>query len=350
MSGEAVDRRPVLEVTDLTKHFPVRNGLFAVRGAVRAVDGVSLAIAPGESLGLVGESGSGKTTVGKCVLRLLRPTAGRVVLDGTDITRLPESKLRPLRRTMHIVFQDPYSSLDPRMSVRDIVAGPLRHHHTVRGREVGARAEEMLALVGLRPEVGGRYPHQLSGGMRQRVAIARALVLRPRLLIADEPLSALDASVQAATINLLVELQRQLGFACLFITHDLSAAEVLCDRIAVMYLGRIVETGTREELFSRPKHPYTQALLSAVLVPEPGAQRARRRIVLEGDIPSALDPPSGCAFRTRCPLAFDRCRTEEPQLADADHDGHLARCHLVGPGASPDLVGAVMAQNGPRGR
>lgn len=330
----------MLEVTDLAKHFPVTNGLFAVRGSVRAVDGVSLTIAPGESVGLVGESGSGKTTVGKCVLRLLRPTAGKVLLDGTDITHLPQEKLRPLRRTMHIVFQDPYSSLDPRMTVGDIVAGPLRHHGIARGREADARVEEMLGLVGLRPQLARRYPHQLSGGMRQRVAIARALVLRPRLLVADEPLSALDASVQAATINLLVDLQRQLGFACLFITHDLSAAEVLCDRIAVMYLGRIVETATRQELFSRPKHPYSQALLSAVLTPEPSAQRARRRIVLEGDIPSPVDPPSGCAFHTRCPLVFDRCRTEEPELADADHDGHLARCHLVGPGAIPDLVAA----------
>jgi len=340
VTAVAADPRPVLEVTDLTKHFPVSNGLFAVRGTVRAVDGVSLTIAQGESLGLVGESGSGKTTVGKCVLRLLRPTAGRVLLDGTDITHLPQSRLRPLRRMMHIVFQDPYSSLDPRMTVGDIVAGPLRHHNIAQGRAADARVDEMLGLVGLRPEVRRRYPHQLSGGMRQRVAIARALVLRPRLLIADEPLSALDASVQAATINLLVELQRQLGFACLFITHDLSAAEVIFYRIVVMYLGWLVETATREQLFSRPKHPYTQALLSAVLVPDPAAQRARKRIVLDGDIPSPLDPTSGCRFHTRCPLAFDRCRTEEPELADADRDGRLARCHLVGPGAIPDLVAA----------
>jgi len=224
------------------------------------------------------------------------------------------------------------------MTIGDIVAGPLRHHGVARRAEVDDRVERMLGLVGLRPELRGRYPHQLSGGMRQRVAIARALVLRPQLVVADEPLSALDASVQAAILNLLVELQRELHFACLFITHDLSAAEFFCDRIAVMYLGRLVEVGTREQIFHRPKHPYTQALLSAVLVPEPHAQRARRRVVLEGDIPSPIDPPSGCTFHTRCPLAFDRCQVEEPHLEDADADGQLARCHLVMPGQRPDVL------------
>jgi oligopeptide/dipeptide ABC transporter ATP-binding protein len=328
----------VLEVNDLAKHFPLSNGLIASRDVARAVDGVTLAIAPGETLGLVGESGSGKSTVGKCILRLLRPTSGHVILEGTDITDLPERKLRPLRRMMHIVFQDPYASLDPRMTVGDIVAGPLRHHGVATGRAADERVDQMLALVKLQPEIRGRFPHQLSGGMRQRVAIARALVLRPRLLVADEPLSALDASVQAAILNLLVELQHELGFSCLFITHDLSAAEFFCDRIAVMYLGRLVETASREQLFNRPKHPYTQALLSAVPLPDPRAQRARRRVILEGEIPSPTDIPSGCVFHPRCPLVFDECRSVEPRLVDADRDGHLARCHLVGPGTVPNVL------------
>ena len=329
---------PVLGVTDLRKHYPVATGLFRARGLVRAVDGVSFAIAAGETLGLVGESGSGKSTVAKCVLRLLDPTGGRVVLRGTDITRVSRRALRPLRQHMHIVFQDPYSSLDPRMRVRQIVAGPLRHHGVSAPGEMAARVAAVLAKVGLRAELGDRYPHQLAGGQRQRVAIARALVLRPSLLVADEPLSALDASIQAATINLLVDLQRELGFACLFITHDLSAAEYLCDRIAVMYLGRIVELAPRHALFARPRHPYTQALLSAVPVPDPRVQRTRSRIVLEGVLPSPLDPPPGCAFHTRCPVAIARCRTEAPALA-AVGDGHLASCHRIGPGGEgPVLV------------
>ncbi len=331
--------QPVLAVSGLRKHFLVTSGLFATVGSVRAVEDVSFEIAAGETLGLVGESGSGKTTVGRCVTRLIDPTAGRIALNGTDITDLSRSHLRPMRRQMHIVFQDPYSSLDPRMRIGDIVAGPLLHHGIGSGAERRQRVNAMLEAVGLRAGVRERFPHQLSGGQRQRVAIARALILGPSLLVADEPLSALDASVQASIINLLLDLQGRMGFACLFITHDLSAAKVVCDRIAVMYLGRIVETASHDQLFARPRHPYTQALLSAVLTPDPSKQHERRRIVLEGDIPSPLDPPRGCAFHTRCPVAIARCVTDEPQLVDHAGDGHLAACHLVGPrGEAPDVL------------
>jgi oligopeptide/dipeptide ABC transporter ATP-binding protein len=308
------------------------------------VNGVSFAIRAGENLALVGESGSGKSTVGKCVLRLLEPTAGRILLDGTDVTHLSRRGMRPFRQRMHIVFQDPYSSLNPRMTVGRIVAGPLIHHGLASAAAARDRVADMLAKVGLRPEISERYPHQLAGGQRQRVAIARALILRPSLLVADEPLSALDASVQAATINLLLDLQRDLGFSSLFITHDLSAAEFLCDHIAVMYLGQIVELGPRRELFAHPKHPYTQALLSAVPVPDPRAQRSRRRIVLEGSIPSPIHPPDGCTFHTRCPVATSRCRFEAPALADVTGQGHLASCHLIGPsGTAPTLADLAAA-------
>jgi oligopeptide/dipeptide ABC transporter ATP-binding protein len=338
----------VLEVRALTKDFPVRRGLFRRPGVVRAVDGVSFTIGPGETLGLVGESGCGKSTLGRCVLRLLAPTSGQVRLQGADITRLSRRALRPFRRHMHIVFQDPYSSLNPRMRVGAIVAGPLRHHGVRDAGLVAGRVAELLDRVGLRPELAQRYPHQLSGGQRQRVAIARALVLRPALLVADEPLSALDASVQAATINLLVDLQRDLGFACLFITHDLSAAEYLGDRIAVMYRGRIVELAPRAELFAQPRHPYTQALLSAVPLPDPRAERARRPLVLETPPASPLETPPGCAFHPRCPAAIAHCRTAEPPLVDVTGHGHLASCHLIGPdGRGPILT--ELAAGGPSG-
>ncbi len=320
-------------------HYPLADGLWGSRGVVRAVDGVSFSIGPGEMLGLVGESGSGKSTVGKCIARLVHPTAGQVILDQVDVTHLSASAMRPIRRNLHMVFQDPYSSLNPRLRIREIVAGPLVHHHIARGAALRARVAEALKRVGLQPEIGDRFPHQLSGGQRQRVAIARALILRPSLVIADEPLSALDASIQAATINLLLDLQAELRFAVLFITHDLSAAEYLCDRIAVMYLGKIVELAPRAELFSHPKHPYTQALLSAVLVPDPVIQRARSRVVLGGDIPSAVSVPSGCPFQTRCPVAVERCRIDVPPLLDVTGANHLASCHLVGPdGRAPEIV------------
>ena len=332
------EREAVLDVTGLEMEFGVGRGLFGAREVLRAVDDVSLSIGYGETLALVGESGSGKTTVGRCVVRLLEPTGGSVVLLGRDISRLSRRAVRPLRRQMHIVFQDPYSSLNPRMTIGTIVGGPLANHKVVERGERRARVAAMLERVGLRPELQDRYPHSLSGGQRQRVAIARALIAGPTLLVADEPISALDASVQASMLNLLVDLQREMRFACLFITHDLSAAQFLADRIAVMYLGQIVESGTREEIFAAPRHPYTQSLLSAVLVPDPAVQRSRARVVLAGDPPSPLDPPSGCRFHPRCPIAIERCTIEPPVLVDPAGGTHDARCHLVGPNGEPPVL------------
>ena len=325
-------RQPVLEVEELEKHFPVGRGVAADGRVVRAVDGVSFSIAPGEVLGLVGESGSGKTTVGYCVSRLVDPTGGAVRLNGTDITHLSRRKLRPFRRQIHIVFQDPYSSLNPRMTCGQIVGEPLRLHGLARGAALERRVVDLFDSVGLRAELRYRYPHELSGGQRQRVGLARALSVSPSLLIADEPVSALDVSVQASVLNLLRELQARLGFSCLFISHDLATVEFLCDRVAVMYLGKLVEVAPRDDLFARPQHPYTQALLSAAVVPDPEVQRSRRRIVLSGDVPSPLAPPSGCRFRTRCPLepeSAPRSHEEEPPLVDVTGNGHFVACHLV---------------------
>ena len=324
----------VLEVEDLAKHFTVRG-----RGVVRAVDGVSFQLREGEVLGLVGESGSGKSTVGRCVTRLLEPTGGTVRLKGRDITHLSQRSLRPLRREMHIVFQDPSSSLNPRMTVGDIIGEPLRRHRLARGAVLRDRVAELLREVGLRPELIGRYPHELSGGQRQRVGLARALSVEPSLLVADEPTSALDVSVQAAILNLLADVQRRRRFACLFITHDLAVVEFIANRVAVMYLGTLAESAPREELFRAPKHPYTQALLSAAPVPDPTAQRQRRRVVLAGDLPSPLNPPSGCRFHTRCPLADERSRTEVPALREVGGNGHLVACHQVADdGTAPSIV------------
>jgi oligopeptide/dipeptide ABC transporter ATP-binding protein len=331
---------PVLEITDLKKHFNVGGPFSRNGGAVYAVDGVSFSIAPGEMLGLVGESGSGKTTVANCVVRLMDPTSGTIKLKGRDITALSRRRLRRLRREMHIVFQDPYSSLNPRLTVGQIVGEPLRMHHLARGRDLDRRVEDLFDKVGLRTELRHRYPHELSGGQRQRVGLARALSVSPSLLVADEPVSALDVSVQAAILNLLQDLQEDMGFSCLFITHDLATVEFLCDRVAVMYLGKIVELATREQLFADPKHPYTQALLSAAVTPDPEVQRSRKRIVLEGDIPSPMNPPSGCPFRTRCPLepeSAPRSHEEEPMLRDVGN-GHLVACHLVEPGGAAPLL------------
>ncbi|OLT14530.1 peptide ABC transporter ATP-binding protein [Pseudonocardia sp. CNS-139] len=306
-------------------------------GPVRAVDGVSLRIERGTVLALVGESGSGKSTVGRCVVRLLAPTAGTVRLGGTDVTHLGRRRLRPHRRDVSIVFQDPASSLDPRLQVGDIVGEPLRLLRLGLSRaERDRRVGDALEQVGLRRQVAQRYPHEMSGGQRQRVSIARALVSSPRLLVADEPTSALDVSVQASVLNLLADLQRDLGFACLFITHDLSAVEYVADEVAVMYLGTLVEHGTREAVLDAPMHPYTQALLSAAPLPDPRAQRARRRVLLDGEIPSPTAPPPGCRFHTRCPVAQDRCRTEVPPLR-ATARGRVA-CHLVADdGTGPDV-------------
>jgi oligopeptide/dipeptide ABC transporter ATP-binding protein len=325
---------PVLEVEGLVKHFAVGRGIGGGGKVVHAVDGVSFTVAEGEVLGLVGESGSGKTTVGYCVSRLVEPTDGTIRLDGDDITHLSRHELRPYRRRMHIVFQDPYSSLNPRMTCEQIVGEPIRLHGLARGRALDARVVAMFDSVGLRAELRHRYPHELSGGQRQRVGLARALSVSPSLLIADEPVSALDVSVQASVLNLLRDLQRDLGFSCLFISHDLATVEYLCDRVAVMYLGKLVELAPREELFARPQHPYTQALLSAGVVPDPAVQRSRKRIVLSGELPSPLAPPSGCRFRTRCPREREsapRSTEEEPPLVDVNGRGHLVACHLVQP-------------------
>jgi oligopeptide/dipeptide ABC transporter ATP-binding protein len=331
----------VLEVEGLVKHFPVR-GLGA-KGVVHAVDGVSFSIGRGELLGLVGESGSGKSTVANCIMRLVTPTAGTVRLNGTDITQLSRRALRPLRRSMHMVFQDPYSSLDPRMTCGQIVGEPLDVQGLARGRDLDVRVGQLFDRVGLRDELRFRYPHELSGGQRQRVGLARALAVSPALLVADEPVSALDVSVQASILNLLRDLQEELGFSCLFITHDLATVEYLCDRVAVMYLGQIVELAPTRELFASPKHPYTQSLLSAGVVPDPEVQRGRSRVVLEGDLPSPLEPPSGCRFRTRCPLesrSAPESHEAEPPLVDSG-DGHLVACHLVRRGETPELYRPV---------
>jgi oligopeptide/dipeptide ABC transporter ATP-binding protein len=322
---------PVLEVEGLVKHFHVGPQLTGGGGIVRAVDGVSLTIGAGELVGLVGESGSGKSTVGNCIARLVEPTEGTIRLLGTDVTHLSRRDMRPLRREVHMVFQDPYSSLNPRMTAGAIVGEPLRLHGIAKRRTLDQRVASLFDQVGLRPELRHRFPHELSGGQRQRVGLARALSVQPTLLIADEPVSALDVSVQASILNLLRDLQRDLGFSCLFITHDLGTVEFLCDRVAVMYLGKIVEQAPTGELFAAPLHPYTQALLSAAVVPDPAAQRARARIVLEGDIPSPLAPPSGCRFRTRCPLAAESApeSVEVEPLLEEVAAGHSVACHLV---------------------
>ena len=337
-------RVPALEVEGLVKHFPVGSRFIGGGAVVHAVEDVSFSVAPGEMLGLVGESGSGKSTVANCVVRLLEPTAGTIRLHGVEITHLSRRGLQPYRRQMHIVFQDPYSSLNPRMTCAQIVGEPLRLHRLASRKELDGRVAELFDRVGLRPELRYRYPHELSGGQRQRVGLARALSVSPSVLVADEPVSALDVSVLAAILNLLRELQADMGFSCLLITHDLSTVEYLCDRVAVMYMGRIVELATVRDIFSSPKHPYTQALLSAAVVPDPEQQRQRRRIILSGDIPSPITPPSGCAFRTRCPLAgrsAPQSVEAVPQLRDVG-GGHRVACHLVTPaGEWPRLEEAV---------
>ena len=324
--GPAADARTVLEVRDLKKHFPVYGGLLRRRvGSVFAVDGISFEIRAGETLGLVGESGSGKSTAGKSILRLIDPTAGQVVLDGDDVTRAPPRRLRALRRQMQMVFQDPYASLNPRLSAATIVAEPLRNYGGVPKNEIRDRVIALFERVGLTGESMVKYPHEFSGGQRQRLGVARALALEPALIVADEPVSALDVSVQAQVLNLLIDLQQDANLAFLFISHDLAVVEHISHRVAVMYLGKIVELTDRRTLFEEPLHPYTQALLSAAPVPDPRSRR--RRIILQGDIPSPINPPSGCTFHTRCPVAEPRCRMEVPVMKTVAA-GHDVACHL----------------------
>ena len=322
----------LLEVAGLTKHFPIRKGLFSrVVGQVRAVDGVSFHVAKGETLGLVGESGCGKTTTGRCILRLIEPTSGSVKFAGQEVTTLGRDALRAMRRRMQIVFQDPYSSLNPRLTIASMLAEPLHIHGLARGAKARERIAELLTLVGLAPDHARRYPHEFSGGQRQRLGIARALAVEPELVVLDEPVSALDVSIQAQIINLLQDLQKRIGLTYLFVAHDLSVVEHISDRVAVMYLGRIVEVASRDTLYTDPRHPYTQALLSAVPVPDP--DRRSQRIVLRGDVPSAARPPAGCRFHPRCPRAeqpgaMARCSVEDPVLREVA-PGHWVACHFA---------------------
>jgi oligopeptide transport system ATP-binding protein len=327
-----VQAEVVLEARDLVKHFPLERGTVVKRraGEVRAVDGVSFELRRGETLGLVGESGCGKSTLAKLLIALERPTGGRVLFHGQDIFTLDHAGLRKVRRQIQIVLQDPYTSLNPRMTVAGIVGEPLEiHHDIVPRRDRRKRVQEMLEVVGLNPDHANRYPHQFSGGQRQRIGIARALALRPEVIVCDEPVSALDVSVQAQVMNLLVDLQREFELSYVFIAHDLSVVRYISDRVAVMYLGKIVETGRDTEIYERPAHPYTQALLSAVPVPDPRVHTADVEIMLEGEVPTATDPPSGCRFRTRCWKARDLCAAEEPRLVVRPTAAHPTACHFA---------------------
>jgi oligopeptide transport system ATP-binding protein len=330
----------LIEAKDLYKYFPIYAGLTSRHVAdVRAVDGVSFTIQEGETLGLVGESGSGKTTVGRLLLRLLPVTKGEIDFEGRNILTMNRGDIRRLRRALQIIFQDPFASLNPRMSIGEIVAEPIRIHHLASGKDVDDRVRELLGLVGLQPYHANRYPHEFSGGQRQRVGIARALAVQPRFIVCDEPVSALDVSIQAQVINLLEDLQAKFKLTYLFIAHDLSVVRHISTRVAVMYVGKLVELAYRDELYENPLHPYTQALLSAIPIPDPVVEKRRKRIVLTGDIPSPVNPPPGCRFHTRCPLAFDRCKTEVPPLREYA-PGHFAACHWVEEhdGKAPDLI------------
>lgn len=328
--GEAHNLEPqkLLEVRDLRKYFSLSAGLFGSGGrVVKAVDGVSFWVRRGETLGLVGETGCGKTTVGRTVVRLYQPTAGSVVFDGTDISNLREEELRPFRKRMQMVFQDPYASLNPRMTVGEIIAEPLEMHTNLSKRERQERVFQLLELVRLNREHANRFPHEFSGGQRQRIGLARALAVEPEFIVCDEPISALDVSIQAQIVNMFEDLQQQFGLTYLFIAHDLSMVKHISSRVAVMYLGKIVELASSAELYEKPLHPYTQALLSAIPIPDPRVEAERKRIILEGDVPSPVNPPSGCRFRTRCRYATAECAEAEPPLRDVGA-GHLVACHI----------------------
>jgi len=329
---------PLMRARGVVKHIPIRRGVLQrVSGHVRAVDGVDLDVLPGQTVGLVGESGCGKSTLGRTLLRLLEPTSGEITFDGRNLTRLHGGDLKSARREMQIVFQDPVGSLDPRMRVRDIIGEGLTTHGIAGGRERDRLVGEILERVGMRPEAASRYPHEFSGGQRQRIGIARALVIKPKLVVADEPVSALDVSIQSQVLNLLVELKHDLQLTYIFIAHNLAVVAYISDRIAVMYLGKIVEIADAADLYRKPMHPYTQALLSAIPQLVPG--RRRQRIVLRGDVPSPINPPSGCRFRTRCPLAQDICAEKEPPLESKPEtpENHLAACHFAGTPVPADL-------------
>jgi oligopeptide transport system ATP-binding protein len=327
-----VGAAPFIEVDNLVKHFPIRKGFFTAgeAGTVRAVDGISFTVARGETLGLVGESGCGKSTTGRLMLRLIDPTSGALRYDGTDLARVSPKQMRERRRELQIIFQDPFSSLNPRMTVESIITEPLVIHSIGTSASRRERAHELLDIVGLARSYANRYPHEFSGGQRQRIGIARALALRPQFIVCDEPVSALDVSIQAQVINLMQDLQKEFGLTYLFISHNLAVIRHIADRVAVMYLGKIVELTDKHSLYAEPKHPYTQALLSAIPIANP--EHRRQRVVLTGDVPSPINPPSGCRFHTRCPYAEARCKAIEPPLMDVG-GGHYVACHLVQPSA-----------------
>jgi oligopeptide transport system ATP-binding protein len=341
--GTGSQNGALLDVRDLVKHFPIKSGVLIDRevGRVRAVDGVSFSVREGETLGLVGESGCGKSTLCRTVMQLIEPTSGSVTFMGEDITQLGRRSMRPVRREMQMIFQDPYASLNPRKRVAQIVGDPLRLHSVASGRELERAVKELLERVGLSPEHYGRFPHEFSGGQRQRIGIARALALRPKLIIADEPVSALDVSIQAQIINLLDDLQREFSLTYIFVAHDLGVIRHVSDRIAVMYLGKIVEIGPAEEVYSSPIHPYTLSLLASLPIPDPRENRAREPMVLEGDLPSPANPPAACRFHTRCPYATEICSEVEPQLVHHGH-GHWAACHHPLDREHPEAVSAVL--------